>query len=220
MEGVMTLTGNFFSGIYTWVRNVFPVWSHNIIILFSLIFLVVIYSVIIWKGYRFLSKKNLLNLNLTKYNNYQHPFFERVFEGLLYFLEYIVISPFVIFGAFVMLTLMLIFLNEGLSIAGILLVSAIIIASIRATSYYNEDLSKELAKMFPFLVLAVSFLNPKFFDLERIIFTFQELPSLLSQVGIYLLFIVLFEVMLRFFYFLFSFFGLEEIEVQELPKEQ
>ena len=110
---------------------------------------------------------------------------------------------------------MLIFLNEGLSVSGILLVSATIIAAIRTTSYYKHDLAKDLAKMFPFMVLAISLLNPGFFKLERIFLTFQEIPSLISQIGIYLLFIICFEILLRFFEFIFSLFGLEEIEVQE-----
>jgi hypothetical protein len=214
MENIIGEFGSYVLEFYNTLINALPFWSHSLIGLFSLIILVIIYSIIVWHGYRFLSKRDLLGLNLSQYNRYQSPFFEKFFHGILYFVEYLIISPFIIFGAFAIFTLMLIFLNEGLSVGGILLVSATVIAAIRATSYYKEDLSRDLAKMFPFLVLAVSLLNPQFFRIERIFLAFQEIPVLVNNIGIYLIFIICFEIVLRFFQFIFSLFGLEEVEEQ------
>ena len=124
--------------------------------------------------------------------------------------------PFLIFFWFSIFTLFLIFLTENLEISSLLLISAVIISTIRMTSYYKEDLAKDLAKLIPFTLLAVSILNPKFFSIERIFNQFAELPNFFNEIFIYLIFIIILEMILRFFDFIFSLFELEkEKEVKE-----
>ena len=215
MEGVLSGIGSNLSKIYQSVISLLPTWAQGLIGLFVLVVLIVIYSVIIWHGYRFISKKDPLNLNLNQYNNSSQPFFAKVLKSLLYFVEYLVISPLMIFLSFSIFTILLTFLTTSLSAGGVLLVSAAIIGAVRLTAYYKEDLSKEVAKFIPFTLLAVSVLNPKFFELERIFGIFAEIPVLINQAGIYLVFIILLEVLLRLFDFTFSLFGLEEENVEE-----
>ena len=101
----------------------------------------------------------------------------------------------------------------------LLIISVGIIWAIRMTSYipgYGEDLAKELAKLLPFTLLAISILNPKFFVSERIFSHFSELPEFFGEIIIYSLFIIILEMILRFFDFIFSLFELEEVpETQE-----
>ena len=88
--------------------------------------------------------------------------------------------------------------------------SAGIIAAIRMTSYYNEGLSRDLAKLFPFTLLAISLLNANFFSIERILSRFQDIPTFFGEIFIYLIFIILLEIILRVVDFLFSLFKLNE----------
>jgi len=209
-EGILEVYNNFLS--------ILPLRAQAFINLFLLVFLVVIYSVFIWKFYRFISTKNLLGLNLNKYNKSQHPFFAKLFAGFFYLIEYVIILPFLIFFWFSIFTLFLIFLTEDLSVTTVLIISATIIASIRVTSYipkYGENLSKELAKLLPFMLLAVSLLSPNFFNIERILSHIKEIPGFFGQITTYLIFIVLFEIILRFFDFIFSLFELEETPAEE-----
>lgn len=197
-----------------------PAWAQNFINLFLLVLLVVIYAVFVWKFYRFVAKKNIIGLNLRKYSRAEHPFFAKLIASGLYLIEYIIILPFLIFFWFAIFTLFLIFLTENLEIGTLLIISATIIAAIRMTSYYNEDLSKEIAKLLPFMLLAISLLSPNFFNFERIFSHFSELPNFFGNIAYYLLFIIILEVILRFFDFIFSLFGVGEEKPVEEKKSQ
>ena len=84
-----------------------PSWVQNFLTLFILVLIIVIYSIFIWKFYRFISKKNILQLNLNKYNKTEHPFLTKILAATFYFLEYIIILPFLIFFWFAVFTFFL-----------------------------------------------------------------------------------------------------------------
>ena len=200
-----------------------PLIVQDFINLFLLAILVVIYSVFIWKLYRFISKKNLFGFNLSKYNTSKHPILVKILATGLYLLEYILLIPFLIFTWFVLFNIFLILLTDSLTLDKILLVSVIIIAAIRMTAYipkYGEDLSKEIAKLIPFTLLAVSLLTPGFIDFSRVVSHFNQLPGLLGVVFNYLIFIVALETILRFFDFAFSITGLQTPEEENPDKDE
>ncbi len=194
-----------------------PQWAQSFISFFLLALLILIYAVFIWKFYRWIATKNLLELNLNKYNKSQHPTTSKMIAGVFYLLEYIVILPFLIFFWFLIFTVFLLVLTENLPVSNLLIISATIIAAIRMTAYYNEDLSKDLAKLVPFTLLGVSIINPNFFDVGRIISQISEIPQFITHIVFYLIFIVALEIVLRIFDFAFSIFNLHE-EVK--PVEQ
>jgi hypothetical protein len=195
---------------YNIVISSVPSFFQTFVNLFLIVLLIFIYSWFIWKLYKFIATKNILGLNLNKYNKSKHPFLTKLVAGALYFAEYIIILPFIIFFWFSIFTLFLILLTENLEIQNLLIISATIVAAIRMASYYSEDLSKDLAKLLPFTLLAVSILNPDFFNIERILNQFSAIPGFFSQIANYLIFIIVLEMILRSFDFLFSLFGLEE----------
>lgn len=195
---------------YNSLMSSLPLWSQNLLNLFSLAILILVYAVILWKGHKFISKKNLLDLNLNQYNNVNHPFFSKLVKAGFYLLEYIVIYPLIIFVALGIFTGMLIVLTQNLTVEEILLVSAVVIAAVRMTSYYKEALSREIAKLIPLTVLAVSILSPGFFEFGRVFESVTQLPSLFTRIGIYIFFIVGIEIFLRFSEFIFSLFWKKE----------
>lgn len=198
--------------------SVLPSWAQSFLNLFFLALLVLVYSIFIWKFYRFVAKKNLIELNLNKYNKSEHPFFSKVIAGLFYFLEYIIILPFLIFFWFSVFTIFLVVLTQNLEIGTILIISATIIAAVRMCAYYKEDLAKEIAKMLPFMLLAVSFLTPGFFNFERILSHLNILGDFFDNIVIYLSFIIVLEILLRFFDFILALSGLQnenEIDVEK-----
>lgn len=195
-----------------------PQWAQHFISFFLLSLLILIYAVFIWKFYRWIATKNLLELNLNKYNKSQHPVMAKMLAGVFYLLEYIIILPFLIFFWFLIFTVFLLVLTTNLPVGTLLIISATIIAAIRMTAYYNEDLSKDLAKLVPFTLLGVSIINPNFFDVGRIISQISEIPQFIDQIIFYLIFIVALEIVLRIFEFAFSIFNLREEKVE--PVEQ
>ena len=195
-----------------------PVWLMDFINLFLLVLLIVIYSIFIWKFYRFISTKNLIELNLSQYNRSEHPVFTKLIAGTLYFVEYIVILPFLIFFWFITFAIFLIFLTEGFDVKAILIISATIIGAIRVICYipkYGENLARELAKLWPLTLLAIAVSKPGFLSIERILNHFHEIPIALGDFTIFLLFIIILEILLRSFDFIFMIFGLNEQEVED-----
>ena len=211
-------------GLYNEFIATLPGFVGNFFNFLILVLLIVIYSVFIWKFYRFISTKNILGLNLNKYNKSEHPLFTKLFAGTLYFLEYIIILPFLIFFWFAIFTLFLVILTETQEISQILIISATVIAAIRMTSYYKENLSQEIAKLLPFTIIVISVLNPNFFSgtqyIEKIFSQLSQIPGFFSQILYYLGFIIILEVILRFFDFIFSLFELEEEKINQENQEK
>jgi len=200
--------------IYNEFIAILPYPLGQFINLLILVLMIVTYSIFVWKFYKFVSKKNPLGLDLNKYNSTQNSFFSRLFKGTLYFVEYILILPFLIFIIFSVFTFFLIILSQSQEISQILFISAAIITAIRMTAYYKENLSQEIAKMLPLTLLAITVLNPNNFSdiqyIERIFSHFSGISAFFSQILTFLIFIVLIEAVLRFFDFIFSLFGMEE----------
>lgn len=192
-----------------------PVWMQHFMSLFIPAVLIVIYFLFIWKAHKFIAAKNIFNFDLTKYSKLEHATSTKLLAGVLYMLEYIVILPFIIFFWFAIFTLFLILFTEGIEVGTLLLISAVTISAIRITSYIKEEFAIEVAKLLPLNLLAVAILTSNLFDINNILNQMSQIPSFLSSIIIYLLFIVILESILRLFEFIFSLFELHE----EIPEE-
>jgi len=218
--------GGVFSSVtkgYTELLSSLPGPLQSFVNLFLLVVLIVVYCVFIWKLYRFIAKKNIFELDLNQYNQSEHPGLSKVIASAFYLLEYVIILPFLIFFWFAIFTIFLVLLTNNLELHTILIISVTIISAVRMTAYipgYGEDLAKEIAKLLPFTLLAVSLLNPGFFDFEMVLSNLSELSVLSGTIFNYLLFIVVLEVVLRFFEFLFGLLGMYDIEEEPENKKK
>ena len=218
-EGVFGTFGGLLLEAYQSFLSILPSSVQNFLNWFLLVLVVVLYCVFIWKFYKFISKKDFLGLNLRKYKTETHAFFEKLIAGGLYFVEYILITPFVVFFAFLILTIFILVLTEELALSQILLISGTIIAVVRMCAYYKEDLAQDIAKLLPFMLLTSALLSPSFFSFERILTHLSEIPNFLGEIKVYLLFIVLIELILRTFESIFSIFNLSDEPIAEQEKE-
>jgi len=190
------------------------------IVLYTL--LILIYAVFVYEFYTFLSRKNLLELNLSKYNKFKTPYSNNFFSALLFILEYIIVLPILVFFWFFVLSFLILLLSKEQSVQQILLLAAAVIAAIRLTAYFKEELSKEIAKIFPLAVLVIFLLSPNFLNFASALEKLTYLPLLLSQTFIFLIFILLFEILIRLVYSIVLLFKkpkIEEEELQELQEE-
>jgi len=207
-------TGGLAQG-YKSILGAVPTQYGTLLNVFVFAILISIYSIFSWKFYRFLSKKDLISLNLSKYNRTSYPFLKKFFALILYFVEYIIVLPFLIFFWFAILSLIIIVLSEEQAAINILVVAAAIVAAIRMLSYYQEDLSKDLAKMFPFTILTIFILSPGFFSVERVLARLSEIPSLFVNVFYFLALIIIVELVFRFLDMIMRLFrGEEQIDAQ------
>lgn len=187
--------------------------------IFVYVVLIALYSIFVFQFYRFLARKNILKLNLSKYNKTDKPLLKKFFATILFLLEYVIILPLLVFFWFAVLSLLLLLLSKDQPVRQILLVSAAIVGAIRVTSYFNESLSQDLAKMFPFTALAIFLLSPDFLDFSLVIGRLIEIPSLLYHVFFYLIFVICFEIFIRVVYTIaFLFKQPEEQEMEELEE--
>ncbi len=203
--------------IYDKVFTELPSWAQNFINMFLLVVVVTLFCIFVWKIYTITSKKNIFELNLGQYNRASHPFLEKFLSGIFYILEYIVIFPIFIFFWFSVFTLFLMLLTKGLEVHTIIMISATIVMAIRATAYYKEALSRDLAKLLPFTLLGIAITQKGFFNFEEILNRFTQIPMFLGDIFGYLAIIVVLEIILRAFDLIFSFFGInDEASVEEL----
>lgn len=194
--------GNFHSTLSPLVQD--------FITLFTLVLLVVVYSVFVWKLRGFISAKNIFRFNLNKYNRSSHPALAKVLASGFYLLEYILIIPFIVFFWFAIFTfLLMMIVEESMNINTILFISAIVVATIRMTAYipnYGKRLSEDIAKFLPFTFLGIALLDPGIFTelIERVSSRLQDLSLFFSNIVNYLIFIASLEILLRFFDFVFN----------------
>ncbi len=159
-----------------------------------------LYAIFIFKFYRFLAKRNIIEFKLSQYNRANHWALKTVFGLIFYLVEYVMLLPIFIFFWFGFLATLLVFLAKNQPIENILLVAIAVVGAVRATAYYNEDLSKDLAKMLPFALLGVLLVDISFFNLIESIDMLKTITNHIPLLLYYLGFIVLLELVLRIIY--------------------
>jgi len=179
--------------------SIIPTESNLAVKLIFFTAIIVLYAVFVFYFYRFLGRKNIIELNLNQYNQYQNPAVVKFFAVIFYIIEYIILLPIVTFFWFSILSVLILVLAEGFEISTILLISAALVAAVRIAAYVSEDLSKDLAKMVPFTLLAIAITNSGFLDIGALISRATEIPSLFSHIPYFLLFIVSVELIMRIF---------------------
>ena len=188
---------SFFSNLALAISQLPSIWR-DIFTVIIFILLIVLYSVFVWKVYRAVARKDVLALNLQQYNSFEHPTLEKMSAAFLYFMEYIIVFPFLIFFWFAIFALVLLVFSDGLNVHQTLLLSAAVVGAIRVCAYYKEDLSREIAKLLPFTILGIMILTPGFLSIERAINSLNQVPEFLVSAGYYIAVIVGLEIILRF----------------------
>ena len=156
-----------------------------------------IYAIFIFNLYRFLGRKNIFELDLNQYQHSRFRLIQVTLQLVFYVLKYLVLFPFVAFAWFVTLTVLLAFLAKNQPIDAILMVAIAVLSAIRITSYYNEDLSRDLAKILPFALLGVFIVDLSYFSMSGSLEALQEATALWESIAYYLIFIIGLEFVLR-----------------------
>lgn len=187
--------------------NFSPTYAKELLIPF-LIYLIgiVIYSMFVFHFYRYLASKDIFKIDLNKYDNAKFPFIAKLTSFYTYILKYFILFP--VFASFwsLFLAVLIIFLTDSQTVQTTLLISVALVSAIRVTAYYNEDLSRDLAKMLPFALLGVFIIDINFFSLQTAIANVKSIPSYYITLVYYFAFIVGLELVLRPMSWFFSLF--------------
>ncbi len=126
-----------------------------------------VYAVFVFRFYRFVASRDMFALDLSEYEGSRHRWVRGFMHLVLYSTKYVILFPAFAFFWFVVLTLILTLLTKGRSFSDILLIALVTVSAIRVTAYYNEDLSRDLAKILPFAVLALFLIDASFFQINE-----------------------------------------------------
>ena len=147
---------------------------------------IAIYAIVIWHYYRLLSKRDFFHFDGVRGEGGWAWFFNFL-EEVEFLVKYIVFYPLLSFIFFGIFSIMMFLLSKEQTIPVILVTSVTIISATRISAYYNEDLSKDLAKLIPFALLGVFIVQADFFDTSLLVERIGELPGFFVDIISFLL---------------------------------
>ena len=179
-----------FNNFSDWMNNFSPdkilsgdlSWLEPI---FYLAISIAIYAILIWHFYRFIARRDCFKNGECRY------------PKVVGFLKYFCLFPFVAIIFFLGFSMLLLFLTRHYDIVQVLTTSFAIIIGIRITSYYSEDLSKDVAKMLPFALLGVFLVDPSYFRFDLTWANFNSMPQFVNEIAMFIFFIIIIEWVLR-----------------------
>jgi hypothetical protein len=160
---------------------------------------IAVYSLFIFKFYRFVARREIFEIKKKEGKT-------SILGAIWYIIKYILLFPIFTFFWFLVLTIILAFLSKGNDIQTVLLISIALVAVIRVMAYYDEDLSKDLAKMLPFALLGVFLVDITYFSASTSLETIKLIPASWRAITYYLVFIIILEFLLRMLYGISSLF--------------
>ena len=207
------------NSIESFIKTVLPELTAKGPDLFTLTISIVIYCVLIFIFYRFVAKRDVFGFDIKRFKREKESFFSSVFNKFLSLIKYGGIFPFFVFIWFAGFSVLLFMMTQSLSTGEILRVSVAFVAAIRVASYYNDDLSKDMAKLIPFALLGVALVEPNFLNSTDFIqLRLPEIPLFITEIATYFSFIVILEWALRILLSVkFFVFGVNK---KEVVKEQ
>ncbi len=159
----------------------------------------VIYGFFIFSFYKHVSRRLLFKLEMPSFKGAKHPFVWSLWLHFLYVLKYVFVSPFLFFLWATCISFILLIFNGSntIPVETTLLIAMALLAAIRVTAYFNEELSGELAKTLPLSMLAVFLLDMTAVSLATFIDKLQLVPALGPQLAFYFACVVILEFVLR-----------------------
>ncbi len=164
---------------------------------FAAIIGIVIYSTFVFKFYRFLAKKDLIDADFSQYSDGFTGFMKRLIDGLLLIVQNILFAPFLISFWVLILAVILTLLSGGDDLYWNVLVATSVVGSVRVISYFSEDLARDVAKMLPFAVLGVFLVDSGSFNWNAVSILWGQLDEFAISFASSMVLVVLLETALR-----------------------
>ena len=153
--------------IINWLEGLSLSGGAGILIPSSLFALsVALFGFIIFNLHRSMSVRNALGIDLSGLRKSGRPLFIFLY-GVAYVALYGLVFPLLAYVWFCVLVTLLAFLHNTKGPEDLLLIGMAVLTSVRVTAYYNEDLSKDIAKILPYGLLGIFLVNLGQFDYER-----------------------------------------------------
>jgi hypothetical protein len=159
---------------------------------------IAVYSMFIFRIYKFVGRRDIFRLHLRQYNTAGHAGLRIWFDRLLYTAEYLFVLPVIVFFWFIIFAVLLLLLSEQPAEL-VVLISVAIIAAVRICSYYSEELANDIAKTIPLALLGVFLLDINAYDLAEVMTVWPSAVGMFDVLVYYLIFLIILEWFLRLF---------------------
>ena len=156
-----------------------------------------VYAIFIFKFYRFIAGRDIFKLDLSKNDRSSVPVLRNTFSLVWYAIKFVVLFPAFAFFWLAILTVMLAFLSKDRELSQILIIALATVSAVRVCAYYDEDLSRDLAKILPFAVLSFLLINASSPDVGASLALLGQVDGLWATIFSYWLFLVALEFALR-----------------------
>ena len=156
-----------------------------------------VYVLFVFKFYRFVASRDMFKLDLSKYEESRHRLVRGFLHVVLYAAKYLLLFPAFAFFWFAVFTLILTILSKDRPFSDILLISLATVSAIRVSAYYSEDLSRDLAKILPFAVLAIFLIDASFFKINASLEVLKQANDHRESIFYYMMFLIVVEFALR-----------------------
>jgi len=158
---------------------------------------IALYSGFVFLFYRFLARKDILTLDLSKYEDNYSEKFRLYFRIVIHIGLYIVLIPILIaFWTLILAMILTLFANDPDHARNALIATAVV-GAIRILSYWTEELSRDVAKMLPFAVLGVFLVDSTAVHIDSIVSLIESWPELADSWWNSLILLSILEVILR-----------------------
>ena len=155
------------------------------------------YAFFVFRFYRFLASPDMFELDLSRYERSRFRFVRSALHALFYVIKDFIFFPFFAFFWLAVLTLILSFLSKGQLFDETLLMALATVSAVRVTAYYRERLSRELAKILPFALLAIFLIDASFFSITDSLESLRAAEDYTEDILYSLAFLVALEFALR-----------------------
>ncbi len=156
-----------------------------------------VYAIFIFKFYRFIAGRDIFKLDLSKNDRSGVPVLRNTFSLVWYAIKFVFLFPAFAFFWLAILTVMLAFLSKDRELSQILIIALATVSAVRVCAYYDEDLSRDLAKILPFAVLSFLLVNASSPDVGASLAVLGQVDGLWATIFSYWLFLVALEFALR-----------------------
>ncbi len=157
-----------------------------------------LYGVLIYHFYRFVAARDIFGFNLLPFRrDSKRGSGARIFNFFMSLIEYGLILPIVVFIWFAGFSLLLFLMAKEIAIGQILLIAITLVSAIRIAAYYNEDLSRDIAKLLPFVLLGIAIVDPSFFSIPLVQERVASINVFVGMIVVFVVFAILLEWGLR-----------------------
>ena len=155
------------------------------------------YSGFVFMFYRLLAKRDLLTLDLKRYEDSMTGRIRVFFRSLLFVAQYVLLIPILIGFWTVVMATILTLLSDSSDHSRNAMIATSVVGAVRILAYWTEDLSRDVAKILPFAVLGVFLVGSTSVNFSEFEALYSNLPELADAYLNSLILLSILETVLR-----------------------